>query len=129
MMSQNNLGTTKKRLKGDIGVARVPPPMGPSPCGGPGVSQGQSQVFERALPLGVGVGRGGRLFYVEQLCTWHCLGLLQRSDRSAGKRDKKVLQGSPGLPDPALSVPAAREEADASTVKVRPSLRAAGGSS
>ncbi|XP_032943897.1 pericentrin isoform X2 [Rhinolophus ferrumequinum] len=43
---------------------------------------------------------------------------LSRSDRSAGKRDKKVLQGSPGLPDPARSAPAAREEADASTVKM-----------
>ncbi|XP_074176191.1 pericentrin isoform X7 [Rhinolophus sinicus] len=43
---------------------------------------------------------------------------LSRSDRSAGKRDRKVLPGSPGLPDPGLSAPATREEADASTVKM-----------
>ncbi|XP_019483573.1 PREDICTED: pericentrin [Hipposideros armiger] len=43
---------------------------------------------------------------------------LSRSDRSAGKRDRKVLQGSPGLPDPGLPTPAAREEVDTSTVKM-----------
>ncbi|XP_035873425.1 pericentrin isoform X2 [Phyllostomus discolor] len=43
---------------------------------------------------------------------------LGRSDRSAGRRDRTVLQSSPGLPDPGLPTPAAREEVNTSSGKM-----------
>ncbi|ELK03604.1 Pericentrin [Pteropus alecto] len=51
-------------------------------------------------------------------CRRRCLGLLQRPDRSARKRDRMALQSSPGRPDAGLPTPAAREEANAGNVKV-----------
>ncbi|KAF6120864.1 pericentrin [Phyllostomus discolor] len=43
---------------------------------------------------------------------------LGRSDRSAGRRDRTVLQSSPGLPDPGLPTPATREEVNTSSGKM-----------
>ncbi|XP_066115230.1 pericentrin isoform X3 [Saccopteryx bilineata] len=41
-----------------------------------------------------------------------------RSDGSAWRRDRTVLQSSPGLPDPELPVPTSREEANTGSVKI-----------
>ncbi|XP_045708339.1 pericentrin isoform X2 [Phyllostomus hastatus] len=43
---------------------------------------------------------------------------LGRSDRSAGRRDRTGPQSSPGLPDPGLPTPAAREEVNTSSGKM-----------
>lgn len=43
---------------------------------------------------------------------------LSRSDRSAGRRDRTAPQRSPGLPDPGLPAPAAREEVNTSSGKI-----------
>lgn len=111
-------GVRETCTQAPVGPAPVPPTTRLTLRRPRETSRGRKGAFEWDRLTGAGVGGDGRSLQTALQAVY--LGLLQRPDRSARKRDRTALQSSPARPDAGQPTPATREEANTGNVKVAP---------